>query len=253
MAEPVDDGSIAEHVAVRLKLLAQMPSDLVRIAERRLGLDPILPRAVHLDRLVEQDVGRLVVFRAQVLLRLVLQAARVEPRLELRLAPSSAGILAGAALRRIHDVCVVHLRELLAQAAVLHAIQFVNHLPELFPRDLPLLEDHEGRQDRRELELAGNPQEAFPVLPHEREAASLRPPSRCSSREWINRSGPLVRIRRCRRTFQRSSATPRIRRTNVGSSTKSARLRSRTTSPSSWTGTAGLPGKSASATSSTDT
>src|SRR2546426_6849237 len=106
MAEPVDDGSIAEHVAVRLKLLAQMPSDLVRIAERRLGLDPILPRAVHLDRLVEQDVGRLVVFRAQVLLRLLLQAARVEPRLELRLAPSSPGLLAGAAPPRIHHGCV---------------------------------------------------------------------------------------------------------------------------------------------------
>src|SRR3989454_2664222 len=169
MAEPVDDGSIAEHVAVRLKLLAQMPSDLVRIAERRLGLDPILPRAVHLDRLVEQDVGRLVVFRAQVLLRLVLQAARVEPRLELRLAPSSAGILAGAALRRIHDVCVVHLSELLAQAAVLHAIQFVDHLPELFPRDLPLLEDHEGRQDRRGPALAGETPKAPPPLPHETE------------------------------------------------------------------------------------
>src|SRR2546428_11383653 len=109
MAEPVDDGSIAEHVAVRLKLLAQMSSDLVRIPERRLGLDPILPRAVHLDRFVEQDVGRFVVFRAQVLLRLVLQAARVEPRLELRLAPSSAGILAGGSRRPIHPVSTVAL------------------------------------------------------------------------------------------------------------------------------------------------
>src|SRR3989454_9092690 len=97
MAEPVDDGSIAEHVAVRLKLFPQVASDFVRVTERRFGLDPILPRAVHLDRFVEQDVGRLVVFRSEVLLRLVLQAARVEPRLELRLAPSSPGILAGAA------------------------------------------------------------------------------------------------------------------------------------------------------------
>src|SRR3989442_8396426 len=62
VAEPVYDGAIAEHVAVRLKLLAQVASDLVRVAERRLGLDPVLPRAVHFDRLVEQDFGRLSYF-----------------------------------------------------------------------------------------------------------------------------------------------------------------------------------------------
>src|SRR2546428_14191771 len=85
-------------------------------------------RSVHLDRLVEQDIGRLVVFRTQVFLRLVLQAARVEPRLELRLAPSSAGILAGAAFRRIHDVCGGYLRRALAEAAGPYAVHVAYHL-----------------------------------------------------------------------------------------------------------------------------
>src|SRR3989442_8754441 len=104
VAEPVYDGAIAEHIAVRLKLLAQVASDLVRVAERRLGLDPVLPRAVHFDRLVEQDVGRLVVFRPKVLLRLVLEGAGVEPRVELCFAPPTAGILAGAAPPGGHQV-----------------------------------------------------------------------------------------------------------------------------------------------------
>ena len=105
---------------------------------------------------MEQDVGRLIVFRSEVFLGLVLQAPGVEPGMELRLAPSSASILAGATLGRVDDVRVVHLRELSTQSPVLHAVQIVDHLPELFPGDLPLLEDHQRRQDRRELELAGD-------------------------------------------------------------------------------------------------
>src|SRR3989442_15865779 len=173
VAEPVYDGAIAEHIAVRLKLLAQVASDLVRVAERRLGLHPVLPRAVHFDRLVEQDVGGLVVFRPKVLLRLVLETAGVEPRVELCLAPPTAGILAGAALRGGHDVRAVHLVEFSAQAAVFHAVQLVDHFSELRSPYIPLLEDHQRRQDRRELELSSDFQEARPVLPHEREYASL--------------------------------------------------------------------------------
>src|SRR2546421_6941372 len=94
-AEPVYDRAVAEQVPVRLGLVLDVPPNLIRITERRLRFNTILPGTVHLERLVHQDVRGLVVLRAEVLLRFILEAAGIEPDGKLRLAPPTAGVLAG--------------------------------------------------------------------------------------------------------------------------------------------------------------
>src|SRR2546425_791919 len=100
--------------------------------------------------------------------------AGVEPGVELCLAPPSARVLTGTALGRVDDVRAIHVLELPPETTILDAGEIVDHLPELLPRSFPLLEDHQGGQDRRELELARNLKEARSVLPHERQPTGLR-------------------------------------------------------------------------------
>src|SRR5205807_583333 len=130
-AEPVYDRAVAEQVAVRLELLLDVPPNLIRITERRLRFNPILLGAVHLQRFVHQYIRGLVVLRAEVLLRLILEAAGIEPGGKLRLAPPTAGVLAGGPLGRVDDVRMVHLLELPSQALVLDAVDVVDPLPEV--------------------------------------------------------------------------------------------------------------------------
>src|SRR5256884_3092857 len=98
VAEPVDDRAVTEQVAVGLQLLLDVPPNLVRITEGRLRLDPVLAGAVHLERLVHQDVWCLVVLRAEFLLRLVLETAGIEPGGQLGFAPTTPGVLEGGPL-----------------------------------------------------------------------------------------------------------------------------------------------------------
>src|SRR5207247_10106785 len=102
--------------ALQLELLLDVPPKLILIPERRLRCNPIRPRSGHLERLVHQDVRGLVVLRAEVLLRLILEAAGIEPSGKLRLAPPTAGVLAGGPLGRVDDVRPVHFLELPSQA-----------------------------------------------------------------------------------------------------------------------------------------
>src|SRR5207253_7522812 len=128
-AEPVYDRAVTEKVAVRLELLLDVPPNLIRITERRLRFNPILSGSVHLERLVHQDVRGLVVLRAEVLLRLILEAAGIEPSGKLRLAPPTAGVLAGGPLGRVDGVRPVHSLELPSSAPVHAAAVGVGHLP----------------------------------------------------------------------------------------------------------------------------
>src|SRR5438552_349439 len=155
-AEPVYDRAVTEKVAVRLELLLDVPPNLIRITERRLRFNPILSGSVHLERLVHQDVRGLVVLRAEVLLRLILEAAGIEPGGKLRLAPPTAGVLAGGPLGRVDDVRAVHFLELPSQALVLDAVDVVDHLPEVLAGDPPLLQHHQGGEDRRKIEPSGD-------------------------------------------------------------------------------------------------
>src|SRR5213592_983083 len=155
-AEPVYERAVTEKVAVRLELLLDVPPNLIRITERRLRFNPILPGSVHLERLVHQDVRGLVVLRAEVLLRLILEAAGIEPGGKLRLAPPTAGVLAGGPLGRVDDVRAVHFIELPSQALVLDAVDVVDHLPEVLAGDPPLLQHHQGGEDRRKIEPSGD-------------------------------------------------------------------------------------------------
>src|SRR3989304_4848663 len=104
VAEPVDDRAVPEQLAIGPHLLPDVPLDLVGVAEGRLRLDPVLPGAVHVERIVEEDVRGLVVLRPKSLPRRGGRGAGVEPRVELRLAPAPAGVLTRGPLRGIDDV-----------------------------------------------------------------------------------------------------------------------------------------------------
>src|SRR5438309_52833 len=98
-------------------------------------------------------------------------ASGTRARSSMRVSP--AGVLAGGPLRGVHDVRPAHFLELPSQALVLHGINVVDHFPEVLAGDPPLFEDHQGGQDCREIEPAGDLEQARPVLPHEREASGL--------------------------------------------------------------------------------
>src|SRR5438552_1311415 len=172
--EPVDDGPVPEQVAVRLELFLDVPPDFVGVAERGLRFDPVLPGTVHLEGFVEEDVGSLVVLRSEVLLRFVFKAAGVQPCVKFRLPPSTAGILPGRPPGRVHDVGSIDLVELAAQAPILDRVDVVDHLPEILAGDPTLFQDHEGGEDRGEVETPRDLEEARPVLPHEGQPTGLR-------------------------------------------------------------------------------
>src|SRR5207302_642777 len=81
-----------------------------------------------------------------------IEAAGIEPGGKLRLAPPTAGVLAGGPLGRVDDVRAVHFLELPSQALVLDAVDVVDHLPEVLAGDPPLLQHHQGGEDRRKIE-----------------------------------------------------------------------------------------------------
>src|SRR3990172_1217336 len=150
--EPVDDEAIPEQVHVRLELLPDVPPDLDGGAGRRLALDPELLRPVPFDRFSQERVRRLLVLPPEGLLRAVLDPPRVQPLEQLRLPPAAALVLLRAALRGVDDVRAGDLLQLPPELRVADLRRVRDVPPELLPRHLLLLKDHERGQCRRELQ-----------------------------------------------------------------------------------------------------
>src|SRR5216117_4094521 len=128
------------------------------LEERRADdLDALRKSVLLIVHEAEPVYDRAVTEKVAVRLELLLD---VPPNLiritELRLAAPTAGVLAGGPLGRVDDVRPVHFLELPSQALVLDAVDVVDHLPEVLAGDPPLLQHHQGGEDRRKIEPSGD-------------------------------------------------------------------------------------------------